>query len=237
MTPPQTAATAPAATPAPASTPTPGPAPTVTPAAGVSSPSATPAAPAAGGGAPASLSSGLRNPPFKPRPDPFAHFPPPPEEIRRQRVEPPPLIAVASLPRITHKTGYAAEAHPSPAGGGPEPREPGQRMAGVLWNGQVWAILERDGSSYIVKPGDSVGEARVHAIGRAEMVVADATGRHDVDLRGLAVAAPAAAPGPTPTAYGQPSLPAWQPTYGQETTRTQPATTGGRARRGHRFEE
>jgi len=113
-------------------------------------------------------------------------------------------------------------------------------MAGVLWNGQVWAILERDDGSYVVKPGDSVGDAKVRAIGRSEMVVADASGKQDVQLRGLALAASAVQPAAAAPQYGRPGLPAWQQTYGVApqtgVQQPAPAATGRvRERRGRRY--
>jgi len=182
------------------------------------------AAPGAAAGGPMSPPLGVQGPLVKPRPDPFQLFPPP-KGSEGPPPQPPPFIVTAGLPRMVHKTGWAqpeiwrerGRDVPSPAG---------QRMAGVLWNGQVWAILENNTGSYIVKPGDSVGEARVQAIARGEMVVADATGKQDVQLRGLALPPSAVQAGAAAPGYGQPGLPSWRPEYGGVSPRTSTGSPG-----------
>jgi hypothetical protein len=51
-----------------------------------------------------------------------------------------------------------------------------RRMAGVLHNGRVWAIYEREGVSYIVKPGDPVGAEIITAIAPDHLVLRDPDG-------------------------------------------------------------
>ena len=182
------------------------------------------AAPGAAPGGPMSPPPGVQGPLVKPRPDPFQLFPPRPEDIPPPPA-PPPFIVVARLPGLGHKVGYVPAWQREQSDETVKPRT-GQRMAGVLWNGQVWAILENNTGSYIVKPGDSVGEARVQAIGRGEMVVADATGKQDVQLRGLALPPSAVQPGAAAPGYGQPGLPSWRPEYGGVSPRTSTGSPG-----------
>jgi hypothetical protein len=77
-----------------------------------------------------------------------------------------------------------------------------RRVAGVLFNERPWAILEQEGETFIVKPGDIVDGVRVTAIARDAIFVVDPEGRRwQVPLRG-----------PEPTAAlartgGMPELP------------------------------
>ncbi|KPJ62912.1 hypothetical protein AMK68_04370 [candidate division KD3-62 bacterium DG_56] len=52
-----------------------------------------------------------------------------------------------------------------------------RRMAGMLHNGRVWAIYEKDGISQIVKPGDPVGDETVIAIGTDHLILRSLDGR------------------------------------------------------------
>lgn len=52
-----------------------------------------------------------------------------------------------------------------------------RRMAGMLHNGRVWAIYEKDGVSQIVKPGDPVGDETVIAIGTDHLILRSLDGR------------------------------------------------------------
>jgi hypothetical protein len=107
----------------------------------------------------AAVSWGGKDPREPSRSNPFATYttrkvyvppPPPPGSAGSQW---PILVAVGAQDRII----------------GPEdiglPDERIRRMAGMLHNGRVWAIYEIEGESYIVKPGDPVGDEIITAIG------------------------------------------------------------------------
>jgi hypothetical protein len=52
-----------------------------------------------------------------------------------------------------------------------------RRMAGMLHNGRVWAIYERDGVGLVVKPGDPVQDETVIAITKDYIVLRSLDGR------------------------------------------------------------
>lgn len=148
-----------------------------------------------------------KQPPFKPRPDPFKSFPLPKEwleELRRRAVaaQPPPIY-VWGLPAAAAKTAQVTrlvEATPP----GALQTVGAQRMSGILFDGRVWAILETDdGQSHVVKPGDVMENgARVAAVSRDSMVIAQAGQRQNVELKGKPVPAATVTPGVTPAVPG-----------------------------------
>jgi len=176
------------------------------------------ARPAGASAAPAGASGGdmgspmhppkdAKQPPFKPRPDPFKSFPLPKEwleELRRRAVaaQPPPIY-VWGLPAAAAKTAQVTrlvEATPP----GALQTVGAQRMSGILFDGRVWAILETDdGQSRVVKPGDVMDNgARVAAVSRDSMVIAQAGQRQNVELKGKPLAAATATRGVTPGVPG-----------------------------------
>jgi len=124
---------------------------------GAEAPGAPPAV--APGAAPQPVAvAGVRQPPMLPyRKDPFEPLGGPPKKthmleyylpnVTRQRLAPAPVVK--------QEAGVeAAEALPP---------QPIRRMAGVMWNGRIAAILETNGESKVVRPGDVVtsGGSRV----------------------------------------------------------------------------
>jgi hypothetical protein len=71
---------------------------------------------------------------------------------------PPPLFARVVWPVSLAKVTFPAET-PGPGNNGPN-----RRVAGLLWNDQVWALYESDGQTSVVKPGDIVEGGTVRAI-------------------------------------------------------------------------
>jgi hypothetical protein len=58
-------------------------------------------------------------------------------------------------------------------------------VAGIKFNGGAWAILEKGGESFVVKPGDIVEGTKVLSISRDQIMVIDSDGqRWQVPLRG-----------------------------------------------------
>jgi hypothetical protein len=82
-----------------------------------------------------------------------------------------------------------------------------RRVAGVLWNEHVWAIIETEKTTAVVQPGDVVEGNTIRAISPQGMILTSKRGMIDeVKLQGriqvAAVAVPVSAPG------GRPTLPA-----------------------------
>jgi len=161
------------------------------------------AMPGAGGGASAT-DIGIMKPPLNARPrvaprrDPFQAFPLPPDWLRlierMRRVNEPPPIYQWGLPAVAVKTTYVSGLSTATPGLPYAVATGTRRMAGILWDGRVWAILETDdGQSRVVKPGDVLDDgSRVAAISRDSMVVAQAGQRQTVGMKGKpAPAAPA----------------------------------------------
>ena len=134
------------------------------------------------------------------RPDPFANiFPPPPPP--RQPPPPPPLPAAiqVGIPPVF------AQLLPSEGVREIAEREQG-RMAGVLWNDRVYAIIETDTAIAVVQPGDTVDGRTVRSISPQEAILASKSGEEvKVPLRGAMGMAPRVAPAATPP--GSPALP------------------------------
>ncbi len=116
------------------------------------------------------------------RDDPFITFEPEPEPT------PPELIV--NLPPVNLQSGGLRPA------GIPEVAEIGRRrVAGLLFNDRAWAILEREGETFIVKPGDRIDGNLITAIARDSVFLIDDQGRRwQVPLRGLGPGAGASAP-------------------------------------------
>jgi hypothetical protein len=109
------------------------------------------------------------------RPDPMLTFiPPPPPILPEQRV----VLPVVQT--------YQGGIRPAGVAGGTQTQEVAQRrVAGIKFNGGAWAILERDGESFVVKPGDIVEGTKVLSISRDQIMVVDSDGqRWQVPLRG-----------------------------------------------------
>jgi hypothetical protein len=114
------------------------------------------------------------------RPDPLITFEPPPQPT------PPELIA--NLPPVNLQEGGLR-----PAGVSEATEVARRRVAGLLFNDRAWAILEENGETYVVKPGDVIDGNRITAISRDSLYLLDAEGRRwQVLLRG---AGPGAAGG------------------------------------------
>lgn len=100
------------------------------------------------------------------RPDPFV-VPRPPRPIRRKPTGPPPPPRFFTVPPVVASRVIGPEVS--------EVTGPPRRMAGVLWNDRVWAILEsgeaQEAESFIVKPGDIVEGGRVQIITRDKLVL------------------------------------------------------------------
>lgn len=124
----------PAASPAPGAAPAPGTAPAATP-----------------GQAPATGAAGTQVASIKPmetwRSDPFEPIGYKPVKKGKQT---PPIwdFPFEPLPHRIHKV------IDDKSGGKPEIQQPSRRMAGILLNNRVYAILESNGSSQVVQPGD-----------------------------------------------------------------------------------
>jgi hypothetical protein len=109
------------------------------------------------------------------RPDPMLTFvPPPPPILPEQRVALPVVQTYqGGIRPLTVAAGRQAE------------NVPQRRVAGIKFNGGAWAILERDGESFVVKPGDIVEGTKVLSISRDQIMVVDSDGqRWQVPLRG-----------------------------------------------------
>lgn len=120
---------------------------------GMAAATGAPGAPGAPAGQPtagapsAPAPSGVKQPPMLPyRKDPFMSFSGPPKRkdalmallptVRRERLAPAPVIRTVQteIPEVL-------------------PAQPPMRMAGIMWNGKVSAILEINGQAEIVRPG------------------------------------------------------------------------------------
>ncbi|HUT75229.1 MAG TPA: hypothetical protein VM221_10420 [Armatimonadota bacterium] len=81
-----------------------------------------------------------------------------------------------------------------------------RRMAGVLWNEHVWAIIETERTTAVVQPGDVVEGNTIRAISPQGMILTTKRGMIDeVKLQGRIPAAVAAVPVSAPA--GRPALP------------------------------
>lgn len=109
------------------------------------------------------------------RPDPLIFLEPPPPVIAPEEKTPlPAVITVAGglRPGGSGEVGIA-------------PTIANRRVAGVKFNGGAWAILEREGETFVVKPGDVIEGTKITAIARDSVYVTDADGqRWQVPLRG-----------------------------------------------------
>ena len=127
------------------------------------------------------------------RPDPTITFDPPittPEELL---VNPPPVALVPGGLRVqTDRPAQIGD----------------RRVAGLLFNDRAWAILEKDGQTFIVKPGDVVDGIRITAIAQNSIYLVDRDGnRWEVPLRGPTPGAASSGVGPA-----APGMPGWPPT-------------------------
>lgn len=128
------------------------------------------------------------------RPDPFLTFEAPPQPISPEML--------ANLPPVILQAG-GLRPPGMPEAAGPLGR---RRVAGLLFDDGAWAILEQDGRTFIVKPGDMVDGSRVTAVGPDSIFVTDAQGkRWRVALRSLSPGGAAAA------AISIPGMPAAPP--------------------------
>ena len=162
-----------------------------------------PAAP--GPPAPAAAQAPPEVQPGPSRSDPFALlFPPPPPKRETPPPPPPPPLAVVvvgippvmveALPPIRRPAGLLAGV-------------PQRRVAGVLWNDRVWAIIESEKITAVVQPGDVVDGNTVQAISPQGMILTSKSGKEtEVPLRGRGQGA---APGSVPVGApaGRPTLP------------------------------
>ena len=87
----------------------------------------------------------------------------------------------------------------------PEPPQPARRMAGLLLNGRIFAIIESNGKSEIVQPGDILSDrlAVVEKIER-DRVILKTTSEHPryIVVRMAAAPSQGAAPANTPAEQG-----------------------------------
>ena len=95
------------------------------------------------------------------REDPFVLQKPPPKGPHVIYVPPPP----PSLPAVPLSEG-GIRVH-----GPPTPAATLRRTVGILWNGQVYGLLQLGNSIYVVRPGDTVSEYTVSAITRDSIVL------------------------------------------------------------------
>jgi hypothetical protein len=100
------------------------------------------------------------------RPDPLINIEPPPPKLTPEDRYLPPAV-------------YTVEGGLRPAGAeiGTTETIANHRVAGIKFGGGAWAILEKDGRTRVVKPGDVVQGTKVTAIGRNSVFVVDAEGR------------------------------------------------------------
>lgn len=143
------------------------------------------------------------------RKDPFLPVGYKPPKIKKK--QPPPIVdfPFISLPH----PGRDDEAKNAP----PEEPQPTRRMAGLLLNGRIFAIIETNGKSEIVQPGDMLSDrlARVERIERDKVVLKTTTGKNPRRLIIRMAAAPqtdtgggGAEVGPTrPMGPGMPGMP------------------------------
>jgi len=139
------------------------------------------------------------------RADPFASLIPPPKPVIYHPPPPPPAVYQVGIPLVTVQT-LPTETVIA--------QEQGQRRtAGVLWDHQVWAIIETEKTTAVVQPGDTVEGDTVRAISPQGLVLAIKGGEEvDVPLRGRIGSAPRA---PLTAPEGRPGLPGPPPSYEQ----------------------
>jgi len=131
------------------------------------------------------------------RSDPFVTFNPPPVPV-------PPELTF-SIPPVTLQQGGLRPPGVTEVAAGTIGR---RRVAGLLFDEGAWAILEQDGKTFIVKPGDVVEGNRITAIGPGAIFVTDPEGRRwRVTLRSLAPGAGAAGATASSTVPGMPETP------------------------------
>jgi hypothetical protein len=107
------------------------------------------------------------------RPDPFQTFEPPPQPT------PPELLV--SMPAVGLTPGGLRPGGPSEVAAVGD-----RRVAGLVYNDEVYAILVDGEEEFIVKPGDVVDGIRITAIARDGLFLRDSEGqRWEVPLRGL----------------------------------------------------
>ena len=139
------------------------------------------------------------------RPDPFAPlFPPtPPEKQRRPPPPPPPLaVEVVGIPPVMVEA-LPPIRRPLGAVGGVSQR----RVAGVLWNDRVWAIIESEKITAVVQPGDVVDGNTVQAISPQGLILTSKGGKEtEVPLRSRGQG-PAPGSVPVGAPAGRPTLP------------------------------
>ena len=157
------------------------------------------------------------------RVDPFQRLiePPPPP---RQPPPPPPPAAVVQVGIPPVMMGALPEVLIAREG-------PYRRTAGVLWNNQVWAIIETEKTTAVVQPGDVVEGNTVRAISPQGLILAIQGGEEvDVELAGRGAASrPRAAPAGMSTPPGRPSLPG-APTPGASSVSQVPSPRFDRTR-------
>jgi len=160
---------------------------------------------ASGPPAPAVAQAPAQLQPEPSRPDPFALlFPPrPPQRVVPPPPPPPPLaVEVVGIPPVMVDVLPPIRLRPGVFAGVPQ-----RRVAGVLWNDRVWAIIESDKITAVVQPGDVVEGNTVQAISPQGLILTSKGGKEtEVPLRGRGQApapgyAPVSAPG------GRPALP------------------------------
>ncbi|UCH34217.1 MAG: hypothetical protein JSV65_17030 [Armatimonadota bacterium] len=158
-----------------------------------------PGALAAAGGPKPGAPAGPAAAPAEPyRVDPFAPlFPPPPKPPPPPPPPPPPAVVQVGIPPVIAQ--LPPEAVPRP----PEER---RRMAGVLWNDRVYAIIETENTVAVVQPGDTVDGGTVRSISPEALMLATTGGQEvEVPLRNRTGPAPSVVRTATPP--GRPGLP------------------------------
>ena len=106
------------------------------------------------------------------RSDPFVPY------VKYQKIEPGGLGGWAAMigpPPTLPAVGTGYLLPPPPIDWVEEEHE--RRMVGMLHNGRIWAIYEKDGISQIVKPGDPVGDETVVAVGTDYLILRSLDGR------------------------------------------------------------
>jgi hypothetical protein len=155
---------------------------------------------ASGAGLPGAAPGAVVKPTERSRPDPFAPlFKPPPPPPPPPPLPPQPAAVQVGIPAVM------AQALPPEAVVETVAREQG-RMAGVLWNDRVYAIIETESTVAVVQPGDTVNGRTVRSISPQEAILASKGGEEvKVPLRGAMGAAPLRMPVAIPP--GRPALP------------------------------
>ncbi len=108
------------------------------------------------------------------RPDPMLTFDVPPPPIQpEQKVILPPINLQQGGIRPAGTTVGVSETVAN------------RRVAGLKFGEGAWAILEKDGQTFVVKPGDTVEGTKILAISKDSVLVRDANGqRWQVPMRG-----------------------------------------------------